>query len=172
MSNKLKQMLSAFRHPGQPRRALPLLLIACLADQLSKWFILTNAINTAKLEITPFLDFVLVWNTGISYGMFSGNGPTGRLVMVALTFLVCLIFLWMLAEAKTRLSASGIALIIGGAIGNVIDRIHHGAVVDFISLHYGDYYWYVFNLADIWITVGCIFVLIDSFMQKDEAVAP
>ena len=134
--------------------------------------ILFSPVDKAPLQVSPFLDFVLVWNTGISYGLFSGNGRTGQLVMVALTLLICLFFVWMLSEAKTRLGASGMALIIGGALGNVIDRIIHGAVVDFISLHYRDYYWYVFNLADIWITVGCILVLIDSFMQNDEAVEP
>ncbi|MGC6512724.1 MAG: signal peptidase II [Parvibaculales bacterium] len=170
MASRLRKSYAAFHQPGPPRRALPILLLAFLLDQLSKWLILFSPAAKSRVPITGFLDFVLIWNTGISYGIFSGNGSIGQLVMVGVTLLICLFFIWMLGEAKTKAGAFGTALIIGGAFGNVIDRIVHGAVVDFISLHYRDYYWYVFNLADIWITLGCILVLIDSFMQKDEAV--
>ncbi len=93
-----------------------------------------------------------------------------RIMMIVFTLLIGLVFLWMLRAAKTRLNAFGLALIIGGALGNVIDRVLRGAVVDFISLHHNDYYWYVFNLADVWITVGCGLVLIDSLRQNDKAI--
>lgn len=147
--------------------ALMLALLALASDQISKFWVLTSAMLENGMRITPFLDFILVWNKGISYGLFDQDSTGGQAVLIALSLLIIGFLLWLLRNATTRLNAYGLGLVIGGAAGNIIDRILHGAVVDFISLHTQNYAWYVFNLADIWITLGVILILCDTLRQPN-----
>ncbi len=127
-------------------------------DQASKYAIAAYLPphSRTKLPITPFMDFVHIRNSGISYGLFSGMGPAGRWLLAALTLAVIAIcFVW-LTRLRDRLRSFALGLIIGGGLGNLYDRLVHSAVIDFISLHALGYYWYVFNLADIWLTCGII----------------
>lgn len=132
------------------------LLLAAMvfaADQAHKlWMLYGYKIGTRQpVEITPFFDLRLVWNQGISYGWLHGTGPY---VLAGGQALVCL-FLWVwLAGAKSRLAALATGIIIGGALGNIADRLHFGAVADFFHLHAFGYSWYVFNLADVAIVAG------------------
>jgi signal peptidase II len=126
----------------------------------------------AEIKIGPFITIVLTWNTGISYGLFPQVGPFGQWALLAVKA-VAVVLLWVwLAHATSRLTALALALIIGGAIGNAIDRVLHGAVVDFVLLHAGTFRWYVFNLADVAIVVGVIGLLYDSLVSRDAAKAP
>src|SRR5262245_6333172 len=125
---------------------------------------------------TPFLDLVLTWNTGISYGMFQQDGDLGRWVLIGIKLAaVALLTVW-LARAHSRLTAISLGLIMGGALGNAIDRLAYGAVADFVLFHVAttgwSFTWYVFNLADAAIVAGVIGLLYDSLVQDRAAKAP
>jgi signal peptidase II len=131
-------------------------LVSLLLDQASKWgiLLLLPSADPMPIAILPFMDFVLVWNSGISYGFLADHSQVARFGLITLSLLIVGFLLSLLRRELHPWLRFGYALIIGGALGNVIDRVIHGAVVDFISLHGFGYYWYVFNLADIWITMG------------------
>jgi signal peptidase II len=140
-------------------------LIVCAIDQATKLWLL-NAFDLANrgiVHVMPFIDFVLTWNTGISYGLFPQESDFGRYVLLALkAAAVVVLWIW-LARAELRLSALALGLIIGGALGNAIDRVVYGAVVDFVLFHITtksfNFVWYVFNLADAAIVAGVIGLL-------------
>ena len=142
------------------------------SDFSTKYFLLNfyDLENKGKVFITPFMDFVLVYNPGISYGLFGGGGEIQRVVLIVLSLLIIAYLIYWIRESNSNFISFGICLIIGGALGNMIDRILYGKVIDFISLHVFDYYWYVFNIADIAIVSGGISVLIysakDSFSNS------
>jgi signal peptidase II len=145
-------------------------VVAGAADQASKLWLLFwfDLANRGIVHLTPFLDVVLTWNTGISYGLFPQDGDFGRIVLLALKLgAVALLWIW-LARAEQRLTALALGLIIGGAIGNAIDRLAYGAVVDFVLFHITtptfNFTWYVFNLADTAIVAGVIGLLYESFL--------
>ena len=151
---------------------------ALIADQAFKlWLLFVFDIgHRGAVSVTPFFDLVLAWNTGISYGWFQNNSPTGAAILPAIkAFAVALLAVWM-ARSHTRLATIGLGLIIGGAIGNAIDRLAYGAVVDFALFHAQfagkTYSWYVFNLADVAIVAGVIALLYDSFFGASAAKAP
>ena len=133
-------------------------------DFSTKYFLLNfyDLENKGKVFITPFMDFVLVYNPGISYGLLGGGGEIQRVVLIVLSLLIIAYLIYWIRESNSNFISFGICLIIGGALGHMIDRILYGKVIDFISLHVFDYYWYVFNIADIAIVSGGISVLIYS----------
>lgn len=143
-----------------------------LLDQASKLWLLfgTDIRLTWPWKITPFMDFTVVWNRGISYGLFQQESDMGRWFLAGFKLVVAVFLTLWLRKAESRMEAVGIGLIIGGAIGNAIDRIWHGAVFDFVHLHWGDFSWYVFNVADAAIVFGVIAMLIGQFFPK--ALAP
>ena len=118
--------------------------------------------------VVEILDFVLIWNTGISYGLFDSSGMFGRVTLSVLGLLITLFLLVQMVRSTGKLERLGYCFIIGGAIGNIIDRVIYGGVIDFISFHYENYYWYVFNLADVWISLGVITILWDSFFLSGK----
>lgn len=124
-----------------------------------------------RVEVTPFLDFVLVWNRGVSYGLFQQDSETGRLLLIGMTIIaVALILVW-LFRTKNFVASLALAFIAGGAVGNLVDRILYGAVADFFSFHAYGFYWYVFNLADTAIVAGVIGLVYESlFMRHKSAV--
>ncbi len=137
-------------------------------DQTTKWAVVHFlALPTGKPHaILPFMDFTLIWNYGISYGWFATSGGGGQWLLITLTLAICGFLLWILKATDTRLGQCGYGLIIGGALGNLVDRLVYGAVVDFISLHAAGFYWYVFNVADIWISFGLIALAIDAWRSR------
>ena len=147
---------------------------ACLADQALKLWLLFGFDLAQKgvVPLAPVLDLRLIWNTGISYGLLQQQSPLGGLILL-LGKLVAVILLWVwLARTRTRLAALSLGLIIGGAIGNAVDRLAYGAVADFVHFHAGGFSWYVFNLADAAIVVGVAGLLYDSFFGDRAAKAP
>lgn len=134
-----------------------------IADQLSKWWILEGLKLPAKgnIDILPFFSLTMVWNRGISMGIPLGES-LGRWGIIALTAAISVWVAKWLFETPKKLEAWGLSLILGGAIGNIIDRFIHGAVVDFVHLHAGGYSFYVFNIADSAITIGVVLLLIDG----------
>jgi signal peptidase II len=152
--------------------------IAAAIDQAVKLWLLFSfdLANRGIVHLTPFLDLVLTWNTGISYGLFPQESDLGRWVLLALkTGAVVLLWIW-LARAESKLTALGLGLIIGGAIGNAIDRLAYGAVMDFVLFHITtptfNFVWYVFNLADAAIVAGVIGLLYESVLGVRAAKAP
>jgi len=144
--------------------------LLCLAlDQVSKLWILhgTDLESGGRIALAPFAEFVLVWNRGISYGLFQQDADLGRWLLAAFQLGAAVLLSVWLARTARRLTAFGLALIIGGAIGNAIDRIAYGAVVDFVHLYVGNFSWYVFNIADAAIVAGIAVLLYDSFARGD-----
>ncbi|MEZ5841530.1 MAG: signal peptidase II [Hyphomicrobiales bacterium] len=137
-----------------------------LADQASKWGLLLgwDIAARGRVPVLPFVDFVLVWNRGVSYGLFQQDGDIGRWFLVAVKVTAAIALTFWLARTRDRLIAFCLGLIIGGALGNALDRIVHGAVVDFVLLHAGGFEWYVFNLADVAIVAGVAGLLYDSMI--------
>jgi signal peptidase II len=126
--------------------------------------------------VGPYFDFVLTRNTGISYGLFQTEGALGQWVLLGFK-IVAVVVLWVwLARARDRLTALSLGLIIGGAIGNAIDRLAYGWVADFVFFHVSAgtwrFNWYVFNLADVAIVAGVIGLLYDSLAGERAAKAP
>jgi signal peptidase II len=144
-----------------------------LADQALKlWVVLIYDLAArGRVPVLPGLDLVMVWNRGISYGMFQQDGLSGRLVLLALSLAACVFIVFWLRQPGTRLQAWGLGLILGGAAGNAVDRAAYGAVADFVLLHAGDFEWYVFNIADAAIVVGVILVLYGALWRNDRAAA-
>jgi signal peptidase II len=143
------------------------LALVGLVDQVSKWLILDRIGGVQRtIEVTPFLNFVLVWNKGVTFGFFNRNQqhylPYILIAVAALILLLLGRWLW-----KTSSTAVALALgaIMGGAVGNVIDRLHYGAVVDFLDFYYRSYHWYAFNVADAAIVTGVALLLIDGMVR-------
>jgi signal peptidase II len=162
--------VSPFWHLGAAVAAVTLIL-----DQLTKlWLIFGFDLGSrGRVRLAPMLDLVLTWNTGISYGLFSG---VGRWVLFGVTLAaVALLAIW-LTRAGSRLAAVALGLIIGGAVGNAIDRLAYGAVADFVLFHITtanwQFRWYVFNLADAAIVAGVAGLLYEALFPGRAAKAP
>jgi signal peptidase II len=143
-------------------------VVTGIVDQGSKFWLLyaLDLESRGRVAVTRFIDLVVTWNTGISYGLFRQEGAVGVWALLAFKVAaVVLLWIW-LARASSRLTAVGLGLIIGGAIGNALDRLHWPGVMDFVLFHIQtagwSFRWYVFNLADVAIVAGVIGLLYDS----------
>lgn len=144
-------------------RGLLLALLVVALDQLSKWLIVTQIMVSARvLHVTPFFDLVLNWNPGISFGLFNSAPEIARYLFVLIAGVIIGGLLSWLWRVERPILVAAIGLVIGGAIGNVIDRLQFGAVTDFLYFHLGQYDFPAFNLADSSITIGVGLILIDS----------
>lgn len=123
-----------------------------------------------KIYVNEYLDFILVFNTGISYGLFSGGGDFQKWILISLSILIIIFLLNIIRNESTILSKLSISFIIGGALGNVLDRFTYGAVVDFISLHAKGFSWYIFNIADMFIVLGVILFILSQFILSKKNV--
>jgi signal peptidase II len=143
------------------------LLIAAIIfvfDQITKYAVLygLDLATRGKIYVAPFADFVLAMNRGISYGLFPQHGELGRWVLFAIKIGASILFFFWLRRAATPVVAAALGLLIGGALGNALDRALQGAVVDFVALHAFGFRWYVFNLADAAIVAGVVGLLYDA----------
>lgn len=122
-----------------------------------------------RYSVLPFLDIVMVWNRGVSYGLFSTTSASGPYVLAAIKLMIVAgLLVWLWRETRP-LSLSVIALLIGGALGNITDRFLHGAVADFYLFHIGSFQWYVFNLADVAIVAGVLLLVYESTQPSPSA---
>jgi signal peptidase II len=153
-------------------------LVVALADQALKlWLLYSFDLGKlGRVVILPFFDLVLLWNRGISYGWLSQDSAAGMWMLLGFKVVVVIVLWGWLSQAENRLTALSLGLIIGGAVGNAIDRLAHGAVVDFALLHLTTetwaFNWYVFNLADVAIVAGVAGLLYETFLGGRAAKAP
>jgi signal peptidase II len=165
--------------PGTPfRLGLATAVAAAAVDQAVKVWLLYGFGLTlqSRVAVAPFLDLVLAWNTGISYSLFQQSGPLWQGVLVAATAVAVVLLLVWMARTESRFGGISLGLIVGGAIGNAVDRAFHGAVMDFIFFHLAGptwtFKWYVFNLADAAIVAGVIGLVYESLFLQGAAKVP
>jgi signal peptidase II len=146
-----------------------------VVDQANKWWMLDvyGLPARGRVMVTSFLDVVYVKNVGISYSLLNQNSFGGQLLLAGFGVLAsCALWVW-LARGGNRLMALSLGLIIGGALGNALDRLRLGGVADFYSLHAFGFYWYIFNIADVAIVAGVIGLLYDSLRtSRNDAAKP
>ena len=157
--------------PGSGRYlplGLGLGLVVLAADQASKWWILDrlDLAVRGQVRVLPVLDFIMVWNHAVTFGMFGGVGAAGRFLFSAVAIVVVVMLLFWMRRTPRPWVAAALGAIAGGAIGNVIDRVRFGAVVDFIHAHIGTLSWdYIFNVGDAAIVCGVGVLLLDSLFD-------
>jgi signal peptidase II len=145
--------------------------ISLIADQGSKLFMLYGAgfaqmTPGMAVPVLPFFNLVMVWNPGISYGLFPASGRIGTIALVAISILVVGFLVWWLWRSTSPWLTAGFGLIVGGALGNVIDRVIYGKVADFFHFYGFGYDWYIFNIADVAITLGAIAIIYDVLQPE------
>lgn len=193
-------------HPLKIRYALTVAALIFIADQVSKWFVVEQIIKPLALsdrtdpsampfiawllhardrmpfaqeQIAPFFNIVMVWNKGVSFGIFNNHGESGPLLLSILAFAIVTMFLIWMVRSPSSLVRLGIAMIVGGALGNVVDRVRFGAVVDFLDFHihterWGNLHWPAFNLGDSTICLGIAMLLFHSLFfdtQKKQVAS-
>lgn len=144
-------------------------IVTLLLDQASKQWVLEAYGQMPRFltEVTSFFNLVLVWNRGISFGMFAQHPEWMPWMLTAMALAITAILGHWLAKATHLLTAAALGLIIGGALGNVIDRLRFGAVVDFLDFHLEDYHWPAFNLADSAIFIGVVLLVMESILVQN-----
>lgn len=136
------------------------------ADQASKWWILhgLNLPEVGQVVILPVLNFTMVWNRGVTFGLLTGDSAVAHLGLAIFALAVVIVLAVWLTRTQRLIIALPVGAIAGGALGNVADRLHYGAVVDFIQAHAFGYSWYVFNVADAAIVCGVAVLVIDNLL--------
>jgi signal peptidase II len=153
-------------------RGLAVAVLAAVADQLSKfWILRLFAAHPAQpsFRVTAFFNLALTWNRGMSFGLFNSDSRLNTVVFTALAAIIVGGLVVWLGRVRERLLVLAIGLVIGGAIGNVVDRLWRGAVVDFLDFHLGQWHFYVFNLADAAISIGVALMVLDSLLARARA---
>jgi signal peptidase II len=142
-----------------------------VADQISKWAVLDYLADVAPprvVEVTGFFNLVLTLNTGVSFGMLGGEVGWKPFALSVLALVIVVALLVWLKRQPEPLLALAVGLVAGGAIGNSIDRLRFGGVVDFLDFHLGDWHWYAFNVADSAIAVGVAVLVLDGLFQRRD----
>ena len=140
--------------------------LVIVVDQVSKIIVLSALGPFQGVSVTPFLNLVVVLNTGISFGLFASESELARYLLVALALIVSIILMRWLASSTNRFVCAALGMIIGGAFGNVIDRLVHKAVVDFLDFHLYGWHWPAFNVADSAITIGVALFVLASLLER------
>jgi len=138
-------------------------------DQISKWWIVSSVMQPPRvIPVAPFFNLVMGWNRGVSFGLFNSDSPLNDWVLplVALA-IVCFLVVWLL-RSETLTMALALGSVIGGAIGNVIDRFNYGSVADFLDIHVAGYHWPAFNIADAGISIGAVILVVDSLFSGPD----
>jgi signal peptidase II len=151
------------------RLGLAAATIIVALDQLTKWIIVYHVMMPPRrIEVTSFFNLVMGWNRGVSFGLFSNDS---QVTVWILSFVAIAIITWLtvwLLRATHRLLGLGLGLVIGGALGNLIDRLRFSAVADFLDFHVAGFHWPAFNVADTAITVGAICLLVETLFLHDK----
>lgn len=142
-------------------------VLVAAVDQLTKWWILSAVMQPPRvIPIAPFFNLVLGWNRGVSFGILNTDSAVAPwLLALVAGAIVAVLSVW-LAKAETRFVAGALGCVIGGAVGNVIDRLRYGAVADFLDFHAFGYHWPAFNVADSAITLGAVALILDSLFRR------
>jgi lipoprotein signal peptidase len=153
------------------RLGLGLALLVLAVDQASKWWVLEvlELDRIGQLRVTGFLNLTMVWNRGVTFGLLTSDLWWKPIALSAVALVIAGLLLRWLARAETLRVAIGLGLVLGGAVGNVIDRVRFGAVVDFVHLHAAGWHWYVFNVADSAIVCGVGLLLLDALIRPPPA---
>jgi signal peptidase II len=153
--------------------------VAALAlDQASKLWLLFvfDLAHRGRVKVTPFFDLELAWNVGISFGWFQSESPSAQVILMIIKAVAVIVLAIWMARSRTLMATVALGLIIGGAVGNAIDRFAYGAVLDFALFHVqigaNTFNWYVFNLADVAIVAGVAALLYDSLLGEPAVKAP
>lgn len=151
------------------KQGLGIALVVLILDQATKWYMLISVMQPPRvIPVLPFFNLVSAWNRGVSFGMFDSDSPWSGWILSALALVIVGFLVNWLRKSEKRHVSLAIGLIIGGAIGNVVDRAVHGAVFDFLDVFVGRYHWPAFNVADSGITVGAVILVLDSVFSKSE----
>ena len=136
-------------------------------DRLTKYWIVNKLDNGIDISVTSFLSFNLIKNEGIAFGLFSFNQKIYYNSLSILIFIIVMVIFWMIIKSK-GLEKIGFSLVFGGAVGNLFDRIFYSSVPDFIDIHFGNFHWFIFNVADIFITLGVIILIYSEILLKKK----
>ncbi|KAA5604579.1 signal peptidase II [Roseospira marina] len=159
------------RAPARPVRwGLTLAAVVILLDQATKYAVFAGLQPAPTgVPVTGFFSLVRVWNPGVSFGLFATGSPWTPIVLTGLALAVSVGLAWWLRRAGSRVAVGGLGLLIGGAVGNAIDRMVHGAVMDFLDVHVAGYHWPAFNVADSAITVGAVLLVWDALFAGGKS---
>ena len=151
------------------RKGLGLAAAVLILDQITKWWIVFTVMQPPRvIPVTPFFNLVMGWNRGVSFGMLDSDSQAAAWILSLLALAItAALGVWLYRADRLRV-AFGIGLVIGGAVGNVIDRVRWGAVADFLDLHWAGYHWPAFNVADSAITVGALVLILDSLFVRGK----
>lgn len=142
-------------------------LVVFVLDQVSKYWIMNDVLaEKAMIIFTPFFSLVRAWNTGVSFSMFNNWGLSGVIVLSFVAFVIIFFLVRWLKTEKSPLVQLSLGFIIGGALGNVVDRVRLGAVFDFLDFSFGSYHWPAFNVADSFICIGACIVIAHGLLVK------
>jgi signal peptidase II len=151
--------------PSAPRLGLAIALAAFVSDQASKsWLLDVMAARSDEIELGCCLNLVMVWNYGVSFGVLNEFGPDGAWGLVAVTLAIVVVLVVWLVRMRERIPAAALGLVIGGALGNVLDRLRFGAVADFFDFHLGEMHWPAFNVADSAIVIGAVVLVLQGLI--------
>ncbi len=150
------------------RRGLLIAAAVLVLDQISKAAILDLMAPPRAIEVLPVFNIVLAMNRGVSFSLFAGHANAPLLLSAVAVVLVAAL-LWWLKTATHPLTRTAIGLVIGGAVGNLVDRVRYGAVVDFLDVHWGDWHWPAFNVADSAITIGALLLMLDALFSRPQS---
>jgi signal peptidase II len=153
------------------RKGLGLAALVLSLDQVTKWWILDVIMQPPRvIPVTPFFNLVMWWNRGISFGFLDSSTTIGPWLLSLVALAITAVLVVWLYRAERLGVALGIGLIIGGALGNLVDRARWGAVLDFLDFYAGDYHWPAFNVADSGITVGAAVLILDSLFHREKTL--
>ena len=152
------------------RLGLPVAAVIIAFDQITKfWIVLDIMVPPRIIEVSSFFNIVMVWNRGASFGLFSSNSLWTPVFLGTVAVVISIVLAVWMYKAQSRWLGISLGLVIGGALGNAIDRVNYGAVADFLDFHAVGYHWPAFNVADIAIFVGVVMLLFDGLIEKRRA---
>jgi signal peptidase II len=145
-------------------RLLWVTAVVFIADQLTKVTAADYLMQHGDIKLTAFLNFSLVYNRGAAFGFLSSASGWQNIFFISVTLIACAVIVWMIRrlDEKDKLLAVALLLVLGGALGNLTDRLLYGHVIDFIDVYYGTWHWPAFNIADSAITLGAVLLIIDA----------
>ena len=138
-------------------------------DRASKEYVIKFFLSYQEPSyyLFPFLNLTLVWNSGMAFGLFESESNTYHIISAIIASVIIILIIW-LYKSILLVEKIALSIVIGGALGNLFDRIKYNAVPDFIDMHYRDFHWFVFNVSDIVITIGIILLLVSDILKKNE----